>query len=226
MVEPDVGSRKRRRIAPISFTTALPNENGEAGLAGLDLTLDAAPLAEHEQWDFLSKWKATDNTVIGDIEEEEFYSNVSDGFPAAMAVAEQESEEDDDLPPEGPAIRHSKLGAEKVIQIINDCIEMYANAWTPGKGETKHKDDTGQVEVPVTYDPFALWEDAESAGQREQLAEEYELEAEYYRQRLDKLCEEISKDPGDTVAGVQMVGFCADPLSRVANSVRSEMQKP
>jgi|SRR5690242_1019192 len=223
MDEHNSDSRKKRRVAPLSFRTAQPIEIAEAESAVPDRTLNAGPLAQSGAWDFLAKWEATDNTIIGDMEEEECYSDVSSESPAAIEIAEHESEEGDDVPHEGSAARPSKLSTDKIIEIINDCIESYTKAWTPGKGETKHKDETGQVEVPVTYDTLALWEDAEAAGQREQLAEKYELEAEYYRQRLDKLCEEITKDPGDTVAGVQMASICADSLQHYANSSQPEM---
>ncbi|KAJ4988720.1 hypothetical protein SVAN01_05853 [Stagonosporopsis vannaccii] len=204
MEERKSDSRKKRRIAPLTFTTAPPVESLEAKLVAPNQMLNLEPPAEPGAWDFLTKWEATDNTIISGIEEDEYCSDVSGGSSDAIEIAEQESEEGDDITHEAPAARPSRLGTDKVIQIINDCIKMYTEAWTPGKGEMKHKDETGQAEVPVTYDALALWEDAEAAGQREQLAERYELEAEYYRQRLDKLCEEISKDPGDTISGVQM----------------------
>ena len=77
--------------------------------------------------------------------------------------------------------------------------------WKPGKGETKHQGEEGATEVPFVYDAESLWDQAHAAGKREEFAEQYEAEAEYYRQHLDKLCDEISKDPGDTEAAIKMV---------------------
>lgn len=207
MEESGTDSRKRRRITPILSTTAPPIGITEARSVAPARTHNTDVPAETGTWDFLAKWEEADNTILGDVEEDEYLSDMSDESLSALEVAEHESEDGDGFAPEGPAMRVSKLGTEKVIDIINDCIETYTKAWVPGKGETKHKNETGQAEIPVTYDAVVLWEEAEAAAKREEFAEKHELEAEYYRQRLDQLCEEILKNPGDTVAGVQMVNL-------------------
>lgn len=217
MDDPDSESRKRRIITPNNFT-ARPQ-------VGASLAESTPPSADPGTWDFLAKWAAADDTLVEDLDDGECYSDVSEASPATLEATEHESEGGDGSAPDGPAIRPSKLGADKVIEVINHCIEAYANAWTPGKGETKYKDEIGRTEVPVTYDALALWEEAEAAGKREELAEQYELEAEYYRQRLDKLCEEISKDPGDTIAGVQVASVSTRPVITPTDCARLEMQK-
>ncbi|KAJ8108758.1 hypothetical protein OPT61_g7949 [Boeremia exigua] len=190
----DSNERKRRRITPTILTTAPLVGTAAAEVAGPSTT----PPGESGTWDYLSKWEAADDTVIGDIEEEEHYSDVSDGSQKTTEDADDESEEGDSLPFENRTVRPSKLGTAKVIETINDCIAMYSEAWRPGKDEKQRKTETGQAEVPVTYDPLKMWEEAEADGQREALAERYRLEAEFYRQRLDYLCNEIAQDPGDT----------------------------
>ena len=203
----DPNGRKRRRITalmsgPVPSSNIVVLENAESGRA-LDAPTSAAP----GTWDHLAKWEAKDFAVIEDLEEEECLSDASDDPPGALEDSGINSEEGEDLPPQGPTTRSSRLGAERVAAIINECIEVYANSWKPGKGETKRKDEEGEIEVPVVYDPFALWEKAEAAGRREELTEKYRMEAEYYGHRLDTLCEEISKDPGDTVAGIKMASI-------------------
>ena len=201
--------RKRRRITPIASAPGPWSRQAEPEDTRRSHALDMEVTSAPESWDYLAKWKAEDSTVVEDLEEEEFYSDVSDESPDSTEDAGQELEEGDDLPAETPVTRPSRLGETRVTEIINECIESYTQAWKPGKDETKPKDEKGKGEVPVMYDPVAMWEEAEAAGQREELAEKYDLESEYYQQRLNKLCGEIFSDPGDTVAGVKMVGtFC------------------
>lgn len=223
---PDPEGRKRRRITPINFVAAPtvgPLQTGHAAESGMP---DAASSAQPGTWDYLAKWETEDPSIVEDIDEEEYYSDVSGGSPGALEDVDHEDEEGEDVPPNGPATRPSKLGADRVVEIINDCIEKYANAWRPGKGETKHKGEEGQTEVPVVYDVDALWDQAQAAGEREELAKKYELEAEYYRQRLDKLCDEITKDPGDTEAAIRMVSASTVYAVYFADFEPPEMQKP
>ncbi|KAF2630327.1 hypothetical protein BU25DRAFT_489124 [Macroventuria anomochaeta] len=202
---PDRDGRKRIRITPIVSAPDPWTRQLERESAGPGHALDMGSIATSGTWGSTAKQEAEDSTIVEDLpEEEEYYSDVSNGSPDAMEKAGLELEEGDDLLQEAPMNRPSKLGTSRVTEIINECIEMYAQAWRPGKDKTKPKDEKGKGEVPVVYDPVALWEEAEAAGQREELAEKYDMEAEYYRQRLDKLCDEIFRDPGDTVAGVKM----------------------
>lgn len=225
----DLEGRKRRKITPISSvskpenTVLLEDEQSEHAL---DKTASAAT----GTWDYLAKWETEDSAVIEDIpeaDEEEYLSDVSDDSPSALEDQGHESDGGENLPPGGSIRKPSKLGEERVTEIVNECIETYANAWKPGKGETKHKGEDGKIEVPVVYDAVALWEEAEAAGQREELAAKYESEADYYRDRLDTLCEEISMDPGDTVAGIKMVcRFVKTAICCCADHLLIEMQKP
>ncbi|KAH6622279.1 hypothetical protein C7974DRAFT_219367 [Boeremia exigua] len=202
MDQPGSDSRKRRKITPTSLMTTNSTGPVEPESARPSHMLGTAVSVESGSWNYLAKWITTDESIIGDIEEEH-YSDVSDESAEAAQDADLESEEGDDVSPEGPMIKPSKLGTDKVTEIINDCIDMYTKAWRPGKDETKYKDEKGQAEVPVVYDALALWEEAEAAGQREEFAEKHKLEADYYRHRLNQLCEEISKDPGSTITGVK-----------------------
>ncbi|KAF1933554.1 uncharacterized protein M421DRAFT_37469, partial [Didymella exigua CBS 183.55] len=155
-------------------------------------------------WDHLVKWETGDDSIVGDIEEEEHYFDVSDESPDAVEDTVHDSEEEDDVPIVGTGPVPSRLGNDRVTEIINDCIEKYAEAWKPGKDETKHEDEADETEVPVVYDALQLWSDAENTGKREELADKYEKEAKYYRHRLDILCEEIYKDPGHSEAVIIM----------------------
>ncbi|KAJ4353132.1 hypothetical protein N0V95_003604 [Ascochyta clinopodiicola] len=205
MGEPDPDSRKRKRRAPINYTPPPPTrdpllENAEPSIA---YTSPQAPLGN---WDYLAKWQAEDASEVQleDLGGEEHYSDVEDTLSEVMEEIGHESEDADDSPAEGPTPGSRKLSRDRVTEIINECIEVYTDAWEPGKGETTHKHEIGESEVPVIYDTVAMRKEAQAAGQQDVLFERYQQEAEYYRQRLDRLCDEISKDPGDAVAGVKM----------------------
>lgn len=201
---PNAEGRKRRRITPINLVTA-PSAGPSQIVHGVESEAPSASFSrEPGAWDFLAKWEDEDSSIAEDSQAEECYSDVSAGSPVALEDTEDE-DEGEDIPHEGPATRPSKLGADRVIEIINDCIMKFAAAWKPGKGETKRKGEEASTEEPVFYDADALWDQAHAAGQREVFAEKYELEAEYYRHRLDKLCDEIVKDPGDTEATIRKV---------------------
>jgi hypothetical protein len=221
---PDAEGRKRRRITPINFVAA-PSTGPSQIVHGIESGAPSAALSlQPGTWDFLAKWKDEDRDIAEDAQVE-YYSDSSDGSPVALKDADEDDEEGEDVPPEEPATRPSKLGADRVIEIINDCIEKYAAAWKPGKGETTRKGEEGSTEVPVVYDADALWDQAHAAGKREELAEKYELEAEYYRQRLDRLCDEIAKDPGDTEAAIKTVSevICSTVACVFADSKLPEM---
>ena len=205
--EPDSDGRKRRRLIPITVAADQLPRDVEAEVGRLSEAFDTESPAEPGAWDHLNKWIQADDSIVEDLEEEEVeYSDVSD---EALGLAEgsEDGSEDTSLPVEGLTTRPSKLGADTVIEIIQSCIESYELAWTPGKGETQPRDGGRQGEVPVVYDPLAMWEEAEAAGQRDELAKKYESEAQYYRQRLDRLCDEIVRDPGNTATGIRMVSY-------------------
>lgn len=202
---PEAEGPKRRRITPIHFVAAPSTEPSQTTHGVEGGVPSVASSTQTGTWDFLAKWENQDPSIVEDVEAEGYCSDVSGGSPGALEDSDEEDGEGEDMPPEGPATRQSKLGADRVVKIINDCIEKYAGAWKPGKGETKHKGGEDTPEVPVVYDAYALWDQAHAAGEREELAKRYELESEYYRQRLDKLCDEISKDPGDTEAAIKKV---------------------
>lgn len=205
--EPDADGRKRRRLVPVTVATEQLPKDVEAEVVRLSNSNSESP-AEPGAWDHLNKWiQADDSSVVDFEEEEDEYSDVSDEASEPAEVREDNSEETS-LPVEQPTTRPSKLGDDTVVEIIQSCIESYELAWTPGKGETQPRDGRGQGEVPVVYDPLAMWEEAEANGQRDELARKYELEGQYYRQRLDLMCEEIYNDPGSTAAGVRTVSYC------------------
>jgi hypothetical protein len=202
--EPDADGRKRRRLVPVTVAREPLPKDVEAEVVRLSNSNSESP-AEPGAWDHLNKWiQADDSSVVDFEEEEDEYSDISDEASGLAEVPEDDLEE---LPVEQLTTRPSNLGADKVVEIIQSCIESYELAWTPGKGETQPRDG-GQGEVPVVYDPLAMWEEAEANGQRDELARKYELEGQYYRQRLDLMCEEIYDDPGSTATGVRLVSYC------------------
>lgn len=199
--------RKRRRLTPTSLVMAQPSENLNTFCTGLTAPPNPELPAGPGTWDHLARWRTADDIIIDFAQDnEECYTDASDGSLGSIEGSDDEGE-DDHLPIERPAKTSGKVTAEEVTVIINSCIEEYENAWIPGKGETKRKGG-GNAKISALYDPLILWEDAEATGQRETLARKYESEAAYYRQRLDKLCDEIAKDPGNSPVVVRTVSQC------------------
>ena len=89
--------------------------------------------------------------------------------------------------------RRGRMSQEQIVDIINESIEKFTNAWTPGKDEITEDLEPGKR--GACYDPDRLWEEAEESGQRQDLARRYESQAQYFEQRLDELCDEILKFP-------------------------------
>lgn len=205
--EPDSDGRKRRRLVPSTVAAEPLPRDLEAEVVRLD-AFDAESPAEPGAWDHLNKWIQADDFSVVDTEEEELdYSDVSDEA-SGLAEDPKDDSEEASLSVEQLNTRLSKLGDDTVVEIIQGCIEGYELAWTPGKEETQRRDGERQGEVPVVYDPLAMWEEAEAAGQRDELAEKYESEGQYYRQRLDMLCDKIVENPGNTAADVRKVSYC------------------
>lgn len=204
MYETNPDGRKRKRLTPINVTTAKRADIEQADHEKGD-TLDAVPQAKPGAWNHLARWDTANDTVIefGN-DNREYFTDVSDGTPGPTEGSDDDGE-GDNLLVEQPTKKLSKLSASDIADAINACIERYENEWRPGKDETQYISEEGQTEGPVLYDPLMMWEEAEAAGQRETLAQEYELEAEYYSIRLNKLCHEIAKDPGDSLSGVRKV---------------------
>ncbi|EUC49025.1 hypothetical protein COCMIDRAFT_53792, partial [Bipolaris oryzae ATCC 44560] len=97
---------------------------------------------------------------------------------------------DDPLEPDevqAPSSR-TKLPAEQIVNIINECIDAYSKSWKPNAGVPCGEE--------VDYDVDAMWDEAEASGQRKNLVQKYEEEHAYFSHRLDKLCDEIVKAAG------------------------------
>lgn len=177
--------RKRRKITPLS-TAPLPKRpqavQNHAAAPGTGPSTEEAPI-DTQDWNHLLRWEqeqTTDDIVDFAAEEDLEDVDSEDEDPH-----DGQDEEDEDLE-EVPS--RSKLSQEEVVDVINERIEFYTTSWRPNKGV-----DRGQE---VDYDTVRMWEDAEVSGQREALVQKYESEHAYYRQRLDRICDEIVKYPG------------------------------
>ncbi|KAI4918538.1 hypothetical protein J4E90_002924 [Alternaria incomplexa] len=91
--------------------------------------------------------------------------------------------------------KRTKLSEDKIVDIINERIKFFTNAWRPNKGVARGEE--------VDYDPVAMWIEAEAKGEREALAKRYETEHLYYKSRLDELCDQIVKFPGSNAEQVR-----------------------
>ncbi|KAI4679045.1 uncharacterized protein J4E88_006337 [Alternaria novae-zelandiae] len=119
-----------------------------------------------------------DNSGLGDAAEEDSRS-VDDEVENAV---------------EEPSKR-TKLSQDKIVDIINERIKSFTDAWKPNKGVARGEE--------VDYDPVAMWTEAEAKGEREVLAQRYETELNYYKSRLDELCDQIVKFPGSNAEQVR-----------------------
>lgn len=195
----DGDNRKRRKIAHIA-TTPVPTKSSDSLIPSTAAPPSAAKefsQANHDcgTWDHLLHWQ----NLAGD-EHDEYADegDDSEGEQEQHLAGAVESDDEDALEDEEqPATVHgrNKLSSDEVLDIINERIEHYTKAWTPNKRVSK--DDM------VSYDPQAMWEEAEAAGERQQLAEKHEEERSYYNYRLDQLCDEIMKFPASTPEGVR-----------------------
>lgn len=146
------------------------------------------------QWDYLLRWQQggseedLDLAAADDSEDEERFGPTDGAEEDAQEIPDEEDE------PEKGAQSRSKLTPDQVLDIINERIEYYTQSWKPNKGAAKGDE--------IAYDPEAMWEEAQVAGQR-QLVERYEADLAYYSHRLDKLCDEIMNFPGNTADKVR-----------------------
>ncbi|KAF2999209.1 hypothetical protein E8E13_000603 [Curvularia kusanoi] len=206
--EPTLDSRKRKRLTPVHLASeqlprkATPRSIQPSSAFNLEVPTNSGA------WDHLNKWNTAHDTIIGgtdDEEDEEDYCSDASSESALLGDEPENGDEEARFSAEQSRTKGNKLTTGDVLRIIQGCIETFEQAWTPGKGETKRKNETSEVEVPVVYDPLAMWEQAEADGRRNELVTKYELEGDYYRQYLDKLCDEIMKDPGTTEAKVKLL---------------------
>jgi hypothetical protein len=148
------------------------------------------------EWDYLLRWEQGDEHIMnaeGADTEEDIEDEVED-----LEERSESGESPQDIPAElsdeaeGTAEMsgRSKLNREEIVDIINEQIEHYTNAWKPNQGVLKGDE--------IDYDPEDMWQKAEAKGERPQLIEACRKDAAYYRNRLDKLCDAILNDPGST----------------------------
>ncbi|KAJ4324102.1 hypothetical protein N0V94_001455 [Neodidymelliopsis sp. IMI 364377] len=182
----ELDGRKRRRIVPLSCTAEVSTEEGPG------------------EWDYLTKWEEVDASLVEEIDGGQYLVDASEGSLDVAEDHNHEADEEQDSQPNLLTTRFNKLSNEKVVEIINECIARYTEAWTPEKDEIRRRQEgLVDTEIPIVRDPLALGEGAESTGRREELAKKHELEAEYYRDRLDKLCDAVANSPADTIDGVK-----------------------
>ncbi|KAL5119117.1 hypothetical protein ACEQ8H_003041 [Pleosporales sp. CAS-2024a] len=146
-------------------------------------------------WEFLSHWEQvnendlSDGDIIHDSEGSDEFESEDEDDP--MEPSEQFGKE-----PMATEVQvQSKLTGDQITDIINEQIEHYTNAWQPNHGVLKGDE--------VAYDPENMWQEAETSGERYRLIHKYSMDTAYYKQRLDKLCDEILKAPGRSAERVR-----------------------
>jgi len=207
----DANGRKRQKVthvttAPIP-TTRQPMAPGLSALnspPGYQPTVDGSG-----EWDYLlRRWQKEDQNaadiddLAGDMtedltedltedmteDEDEDEENAND----ISEVAENHPLEHLDHVEETEAIPgRSKLGADQIVDVINERIEHYQGIWFPMKGVAKGDEPN--------YDPQKIWDDAEATGQRQAMIEKHRKDLLYYGHRLDRLCQEIQDYAGNNL---------------------------
>jgi hypothetical protein len=187
---PDEASRKRRKVTDLStapLRNAPPDSQGPSDVAAMR-TSESGP-SNTDDFSHLLKWQNMDGAdqIIDlpdedDLEDEDT-SGLEDAAEDDALIVEDQNSDTVEEPN-----KRSKLSQDEIVEIINERIEFYTNAWVPNKGVARGEE--------VDYDPATMWNEAEAKGEREALAQMHDLEHAYFSQRLDRLCEEIVKDPG------------------------------
>jgi len=145
------------------------------------------------QWDHLLRWEQEKQNII-DVADlatnaEDEYEDEDNGEDMEERSGSGEPEEmltDNVL----EAHNRSRLSQDQIVNIINERLDHYTEAWKPNHGVIKGDE--------VDYQPEIMWQEAEANGQRQALINKYETDVLYYKHRLDQLCEEIIKSPGNT----------------------------
>ncbi|KAF2680677.1 hypothetical protein K458DRAFT_421354 [Lentithecium fluviatile CBS 122367] len=201
----DPNGRKRRKIATIT-TETMPSTSGELYDSNR-FTDSGSTQAVGEDWSHLLHWELDgDGEVVeldglgDDIDDEESLAEVVEQDEAEVlreGGAEVEVAEEEELDSVRSGKRRvGKVDKEAVVNIINERIEFFAAQWRPGKGED-------QAHQPP--DPVTLWEEAETAGRRQQLVEANKAEIDYLGKRLNYLGDELLGCPYNTTEEVQHV---------------------
>jgi hypothetical protein len=167
----DTNDRKRRKTAPIT-TTPRPDQN----YAALAHQLESQPPVDGtSDWDLLAR---RHKDVVEEDGEQAFEPEDPDD-EACYSATDIAEEDPQDMPEDiedTPEIQSKgKLHRDHVVDIINERILHYTDTWKPNKSALR--DDE------IDYDPVSMWEEAEAAGQRQQLVARYATDVAYYRRR-------------------------------------------
>ncbi|RAR14195.1 hypothetical protein DDE83_002462 [Stemphylium lycopersici] len=173
------GSRKRRKVEPVSATT-LPQTSQTYHASAISNNPSSSEQSKNptDEFEHLFRWENTvDNDEIIDFAAEDSLEDEENGGQWDAAEEDYDTQ-DDELTVEVPS--QTGLTTEEVVEIINRRIEDILESWKP----------------PKTADPESLWNEAEASGERVGLAQKHEANHAYYSERLDRLCDQIVQFPG------------------------------
>lgn len=145
------------------------------------------------QWDHLLRWEQEKQNTI---DVADLAANAEDEYEDENNGDDMEERSGSGEPEEMPADNvveaqsRSRLSQDQIVNIINERLDHYTNAWKPNYGVIKGDE--------IDYQPEIMWQVAEANGQRQALIKKYETDILYYEHRLDQLCEGIIKSPGNT----------------------------
>ncbi|KAI4654692.1 uncharacterized protein J4E79_008568 [Alternaria viburni] len=144
----------------------------------------------------LLRWEnvAGGDQIIDLPDEDDLQEDDNSGLGDAAEEDSRSVDDEDENAVEEPSKR-TKLSQDKIVDIINERIKLFTDAWKPNRGVARGEE--------VDYDPVAMWTEAEAKGEREALAKQYETEHSYYKSRLDELCDQIVKFPGSNAEQIR-----------------------
>jgi hypothetical protein len=181
--------RKRQKTAHVTTTPLPVGRQAPTATSAFSATSKAEPSVDSSgQWDHLIHWEHADDRAVG-TEDLAADGEAEDEFEVE---GEEERSGSGESEVQGPIQTQdqSRISREEIVDIINDQIEHYTNAWKPNHDVIKGDE--------IDYDPEAMWQEAEVSNQRQSFIQIYKADATYYRHRLDELCDEIMKFPGNT----------------------------
>ena len=202
----DEAGNKRRNITNLSTTPLSVVSGSQVSLNTATSGLLRQVDSNVNDYSDLLKWQniAGGDQIVDLPDEDELEDE--DDF-GSMDIGEEDAQIHEDQHDDAveETNKRTNLSQDEIVRIINERIEFYTNAWVPNKG----------VPSKERVDPKTVWNEAEAKGERERLAQHYETEYDYFSQRLNKLCDEIIKDPGSNAVSYHT--FSVTPVTQTDN---------
>jgi hypothetical protein len=167
----DPSVRKRQKTAHVTTIPLPVSRQAPPATSALSATPKAEPIVDSSgQWDHLIHWEHADDRAVGT----EDLATDGEAENEFEVEGEEERSDSGESEVEGPIQTQgqSRISREEIVDIINDQIEHYTNAWKPNHGVIKGDE--------IDYDPEAMWQEAEDLDQRQGFIRTYKAHATYW----------------------------------------------